>query len=332
VPIVAAALLILAALVVAVVADGGGARPSGSRAHGPPLPNALVRIDPVAMRADRVAGIAPGPEGSRISATLAVGEGSVWVMDATLRRIDPASGEVMAETEWTGSHVEVTACCGSVWLARGRHFLRTPRPGLIRIGTTTGVVSATIAFPPGRTEVEVTDLAASGGVVVATLSDGRVAIVDVASERVTMAPIGGVLTSVAIGGEEILVADAYAGELVRLDRRSSRELGGVPVGGDPAALAIGEGSAWAVVPASGTLEEVDLATGEIDTYQVGPSPSDVAVGLGAIWVSDLEDGTVRRIDPSTGVVVGRIDLGAPVRRVVVDERTGTVWATTLEAP
>ncbi len=65
---------------------------------------------------------------------------------------------------------------------------------------------------------------------------------------------------------------------------------------------------------SDTVSRIDPATNTIvERIPVGDDPIAVAVGDGSVWVTNYLDGTVSRIDPATNEVVQTIEVGLPPR-------------------
>jgi YVTN family beta-propeller protein len=69
---------------------------------------------------------------------------------------------------------------------------------------------------------------------------------------------------------------------------------------------------------TGTLTRIDPATDSVEaTIPIGGQPAGVAVGEGAIWIADPGTRSVVRVDPKTNRVVKRIRLGARPRGIAV---------------
>ena len=99
----------------------------------------------------------------------------------------------------------------------------------------------------------------------------------------------------------------------------------ISVGQVPVAVAVGMGSVWVANNASGSVTQIDPATG--DTHEisgVGVGPSGIAVGDGSVWVTTAGDGEVARIDPVRDRVVERIPVGDGPTGITVAR---DVWVT-----
>jgi len=158
-------------------------------------------------------------------------------------------------------------------------------------------------------------------------------------------------------GDDVVVADASAGTLIRIrDDKPGRPVpagsqpdspvvdGGVtwvvasgddavrrdgraiPVGRAPESLAVGERSVWVTNAGDGTVTRIDKASGKVigDPIPVGGRPLDVALAGGFAWVTSFDDGTVTRIDTKTGKVAGDpIEVGGRLRGIAAGETA--VW-------
>ena len=77
-----------------------------------------------------------------------------------------------------------------------------------------------------------------------------------------------------------------SGTLTRIDPITNSVEATIPVGGEPAALAVGEGAVWVVDPATRSVVRVDPATNDVVArVRLRAQPRGIAVGDGAIWVS-----------------------------------------------
>jgi virginiamycin B lyase len=198
---------------------------------------------------------------------------------------------------------------------------------------------------------------AAGGVWVPNQADGTVSHVDPGANRVVatvaVSDLGGLLSagcgpdsvhsfmrdtllnrrcddpsSIAGDGRSVWVADNASGGLARIDPRTDRVVQRVPLGADPFAIALGEGSLWVtayfhdphevlrVDPSSGRV----LAT--ITDLPLGGGTG-IAVGEGGVWVACTYARSLVRIDPSTN----RVAAAIPVQEypLAVSAGRGAVW-------
>jgi YVTN family beta-propeller protein len=114
----------------------------------------------------------------------------------------------------------------------------------------------------------------------------------------TTIPLGvAIPTAVAVGEGAVWVAarpgfrccppEAIgSGTLTRIDPKTNSVATAIPVGGEPAALAIGEGAIWVADPATKSVVRVDPSTNDVAAHvPLRAQPRGIAVGDGAIWVS-----------------------------------------------
>jgi YVTN family beta-propeller protein len=90
---------------------------------------------------------------------------------------------------------------------------------------------------------------------------------------------------------------------------------GQPIGhpvslSNPAAIAYGDGSIWAVDSTAGTLSRIDPATRAVtQQIPVGSAPAAVTVAGHDVWVANSGDATVSRISTTANAVVQTISVG-----------------------
>ena len=97
------------------------------------------------------------------------------------------------------------------------------------------------------------------------------------------------------------------------------------VGEVPVAVAVGLGSVWVADNGSGSVTQIDPATGDAHEISgVGVGPSGIAVGDGSVWVTVAGDGEVARIDPVRSRVVERIPVSDGPTGITVAH---DVWVT-----
>lgn len=134
---------------------------------------------------------------------LAVHEGGLWVAnhdDGTLRRIDPATGNVEATIDLGVEPHGMAIGAGAVWIADGHHnAVRRIDPGTGRIvaridaGFETGMVAASDAG---------VWVAAAGG---ADLTRNGLARIDPAANRATVVEVEGQVTEITADGSGVWV-------------------------------------------------------------------------------------------------------------------------------
>jgi YVTN family beta-propeller protein len=189
--------------------------------------------------------------------------------------------------------------------------------------------SVTTILPVG--ERPVAAVAAAGSLWVANLDDRAVTRIDLTSRRILQSiPVGGAPTALAATPGAVWVSDT-TGEISRIDPEYDRP---VPMRQLPASSLLPVGTAWTMLPVSGSIwivdpdgyvAQFDLGSGrpagaEVD---VGNEPSAVAAGAASLWVTNSADGTVTRIDPVTQLATATIPVGRDPDAVAVN--AAGVW-------
>jgi serine/threonine protein kinase/streptogramin lyase len=127
-----------------------------------------------------------------------------------------------------------------------------------------------------------------------------------------------------VGAGAVWIANRRSNTITRLDART-REQRRIPVGGRPAAIAVGPGAVWTTIADRGLLVRVDISNPKRTArIAVGAQPRGVAAARDAVWVSNEADSTVVRIDPRT---LERVDdpihVGINPKALAIGGRT--VW-------
>jgi YVTN family beta-propeller protein len=280
-----------------------------------PHDRTVTRIDPrtkTVLRTIPVEGVATD---------VAVDDNAAWVLlaadtsmgrePARVARIDPRLIDLLQTIRLgigpgpftsSGGGGSIAASHGSVWVVNP-----TPQLAVSRIDATTNDVQPpfTIGRPgfsfdtgtaggvPGTSGIAV----GFGGLWVSGNSD--LVRVDAAS-RAASAPIRlGVVVpaAIAVGEGAVWVAarpgfhccppkTVGKGTLTRIDPQTNSVEATIPIGGQPAGLAVGEGSIWIADPATRSVVRVDPKTNHVVArIRVGARPRGIAVGGGFVWVS-----------------------------------------------
>ena len=244
---------------------------------------------------------------------VAVGDDAVWVL-VTIRtavgpfggpvrlvRIDPSLNDIVGTTR-LGGGASVAAGSGSVWVVRAN-----PRLTASKIDVATNRVAATIAVGGQSFGF---DTGTAGGVPGASgvaLGDGALWIggdtgltrVNTASNSFSNAIRLGVVvpTAVASGDGAIWVTarpgfhccppeNIGNGTLTRIDPKTNAVVATIPVGGQPATVAVGEDAVWIADPGTRSVVRVDPDQNRVVTrIRIGSRPRGIAVGNGFVWVS-----------------------------------------------
>jgi YVTN family beta-propeller protein len=308
--IFAAGVLVLAATAVAIVLasrDGGSAALQGQV-----LPSgdglAAIRAD-----GDRLASFTGG---DAAPSNIAVGEGSVWVLnpaDARVSRVDSRTGDVIRSFELRGQPTDIAAGAGALWIGSG--------PGathrVSRVDPATGEATRTERLPGGGEEgggdfnAGFPRIAAGAGAVWAINPDETVSRLDPASGR-PVAVVRGLeeAGTIAAGDAGVWVISGL-NTIARIDPRTNRMRQAIELGSNQLfAIAVGGGAVWATSE-EGVLWRVVPGRPPIErTIEVGAGARYVAFGDGAVWVANWNDSTVSRVDPATNQVAARVPVGA----------------------
>jgi YVTN family beta-propeller protein len=118
---------------------------------------------------------------------------------------------------------------------------------------------------------------------------------------------------------------------IDLTAARARAVATVAVGGEPVAIAAGDGAVWVSSAATDTVVKIDPRTNAaVASIAVGAHPGALAVSRGAVWVANTLDGTVSRIDPTRAAVAATIPVGRSLDALAADG--AHVWAGSLANP
>jgi YVTN family beta-propeller protein len=271
---------------------------------------------------------------------VAVGEGSVWVLNAddrTISRIDPTTRRIVKTFGTGGLPTDIAVGEGAIWVGSAGpidpRLQATTR--IARIDPHSYVVTASVALPkPPRGAPRggvgpggFSQLALAGGSVWAINPDGSVSRIDAATGRlVSRIPIA-FAGLIAAGREGVWVAHGgpRGPEVTRIDPQTGRigQSIAVPVGG-PGGIAVGGGAIWAADPLNGTVWHIEPGVPpSLKTVSVGFGVISVAFSNGAVWAANFANGTVSRIDAATDSVTSVVPLAGTPQGIAVDN--DLVW-------
>jgi tRNA A-37 threonylcarbamoyl transferase component Bud32 len=313
-----------------IVANRGGKTPAarGTSEATSTGPAAVVVVDYVA-RIDRASGqiLARIPMGEH-PIDVAVGEGSVWVVDkdGSVRRIDPVTNTAVVIDGVAEDPRAIAAGEGAVWVADGiKGVLRKIDPASNRVEA------------PIQVGGVVFEVAAGGGAAWAATNQAEV--------RVDPGPEGRVAASFtgssgadsssyvsAVGGGFLWVAND-AGGLYRYEI-STGKLDRFQLQVPARALAATQSDVWVTgCGTPGTVIRIDARTGEVLAtiaaggavcpYVNAGNQISVAAGPEGVWVTDGFNGTVSRIRETTNQVDAPIKIGD--NPIAIAEGLTSVW-------
>jgi DNA-binding SARP family transcriptional activator/ABC-type branched-subunit amino acid transport system substrate-binding protein/DNA-binding beta-propeller fold protein YncE len=227
--------------------------------------------------------------------SVAVGEGSVWVLDGddqTVTQIDPETNKVVRVFGTSSRPTDIGAGAGAVWVGNGGSDDLDEMPQSVsRIDPASGVVVDTIDLPPPP-----------GG---------------------NISGIGGFSRQkIAVTPEAVWVINPDQ-SISRIDPLTNRVVARVEARAQ--VIAAGEGDVW--IGQEGGIAEVDTARNVVSRHISlrGDTPSGLAVGAGSLWAADPLDGSIWRIPRDRPAGKRRIPLTRWVN--VVAFGAGSVWAT-----
>jgi YVTN family beta-propeller protein len=277
----------------------------------------VTRIDPHTRTALRTIAVGGPP------IDLAVGENAVWLLvagntalgggAARIARIDPNLNDVVLtipiETGSVGlgsSPAQILAAAeGAVWVENPELQVVVSRIDTARnkvaatfraAGPSYGFNTGTAGGVPGASGIAVAD----GAVWVA--SDAGVTRISARSNAVSRTIGLGVVvpTALALGEGALWVAARPGfyccplgrpkaigkGTLTRIDPATNSVEATIPIGGNPAGVAVGEGSVWIADRGTRSVVRVDPERNRVVArIKVGSRPRGIAVGDGSVWIS-----------------------------------------------
>jgi YVTN family beta-propeller protein len=211
--------------------------------------NVVARVDPTTSKVTATIPVGESPDG------IASSPGAVWVANhgtssgPSVSRIDPATNQVVATISvgpaaaCCSDHMAVTAAAGSVWVT-------VPNNGaVVRIDQATNAVIAAIRMSGALDDRPCAGIAVSqdSAWVAGGHCDNVITRIDLLTNKAagkvsgSASPIG-----VGLAFGSLWVADLDARAVERVDPRTRRIIGSLPVGksGVPVWLTIGFGSIW----------------------------------------------------------------------------------------
>jgi streptogramin lyase len=306
--------------------------PPQPRAVEPPI-NSVVEIDPVTKKPVATVSGLPIETFEAARPKIAVGEGGVWVLDATtVLHVDPTRNvlesriRVKSATPGTPALVAIAVGERGVWVTS--QVPTAPDLGALAIiDPATNQKVRTITF---RGTGDATGIAIAERSVWESFDDGSVLRIDPRTYKVVTRIRAGIADLLAVGEGAVWVANRVASTVMRIDPETYQASIPISVAGTISGIAVGEDYIWVLESSAGTVIPIDSEDGLVgQPVRVGGDPTDIAAGLGAVWVSDRSEGAVYRIDPSTKKVT-TIMVGSPLRAVAVDEAAETLWVLVSE--
>lgn len=245
---------------------------------------------------------------------LASSGGSVWaggLGSGNVLRIDPATGKVLQRISIGARVFNLATAPGAVWGIANLTNTAT------RIDTRTGKVTASVPVGNGPYDVEW----GFGSAWVSNALDGTVSRIT-GKKVVKTIKVGVEPNGLSAIGRYLWVTDHTAGKLLRLDPRTNRVTGTVPLSG--ADWVTGFGGALYVSQETNVVARVDPRTLKVTgRARVHRNPLGSAIVAKKLWVPCIDSNDVVVVDPSTMKVVKTISGGPGP--IVVLPIAGHVW-------
>jgi DNA-binding SARP family transcriptional activator/streptogramin lyase len=275
----------------------------------------LTRIDPETRTVTRTI-----PTEDRPPVDVVVGEKAVWLLmssrtglgggAAQIGRVDPGLKQLVDTIPigtgpfgfGSGPVQSLAASGGALWVVSP-----SVRTAVTRIDETTQKVSPT--FTAGDPNFGFNSGSAGGVPGSSGIAAGRGAIwvgsdagviqiaPDLSSVMHTVRLSVPIPTAISVGEGAVWVAarpgyhccpaeTVGTGTLTRIDPVTRDTVATIHIGGNPAGLAVGEGSVWVADPATRSVIRVNPHTNQVEErIRVGGQPRGITVGAGAVWVS-----------------------------------------------
>jgi streptogramin lyase len=212
-----------------------------------------------------------------------------------------------------GSPCGVAEAAGAAWVTDAADAR------LLRIDPATLEVEVKATLDPTPCELTF----AFGALWIVTQS-GALDRYDLATGKVTHAPVGTKSYEVEPTADALWVSDRGSAQLTRVDpvtlRTSTLPLPGTSPGG----LVFAFGALWVGDDTAGATQllKVDPRTRRVARVPVGHRPAYVTATADHVWVSNVEDGTVSRVDPADLTQTAQKVGLSPVN---LDVLGGRVW-------
>lgn len=288
----------------------------------------------------------------------------IVLQPGTVGVIDARTNEIVGRVQAGRSPAALAAGLGDVWI------FNTGDNAVVRIAPEEQAVVATIPLARADERVVLEGLATGYGAVwVTCLSNGHLELdristaLDSIAATLVLGPASADASApVAIGAGAVWVADS-GGRILRVDPRTTRQVGALGSGlqatalavadnalwvaswntltpvyprsrargsqtrlgtfARPRAIATGENGVWVTLEEDDAIARIDPLTGSMTRIPTGDGPVDVAVGDGAVWVANRLGRSISRVDPTAMKVVATIQLDANPIALAVEQND--VW-------
>jgi DNA-binding SARP family transcriptional activator/ABC-type branched-subunit amino acid transport system substrate-binding protein len=241
--------------------------------------------------------------------SIAVGEGSVWVLDGddqTVTKIDPETSRVQRVFSTSSRPVDIAAGAGAVWVGNGGSGDLSEMPRSVsRIDPASSVVVDTIELPApagghisGMGGFSRQKMAVTPEAVWVINPDQSISRIDPRTNAV-VARVKARAQVIAAGEGDVWIAQE--GGIAEVDTARNVVSRRIPLGEDtPSGLAVGAGSVWAADPFDGSIWRIPRdRPGDKQRIALERWVNVVAFGAGSVWATNEIADEVYRIDPRT---------------------------------
>lgn len=271
-------------------------------------PTGVVRIDPATNLAKTIPfGLTPNTSPLESRAIVA-GAGFVWVRDSfngQINKIDPRGLSIVGRLGLTGYPASLAADRNTVWAGFSTIDPQTNR----------------ITYRPARGTRCCLDIGLGDGWLWALPNAGVEQVFPFTGRVRKTFDING--SALAIGDGNVWVLSRIQSAVTPISEGSAQVGQPIALGGDPIAIALGDGALW-IADRAGTVDRIPInGSGGVESVPVGGDPVDIAFGAGGVWVTNCGNRTVDRIDPLTRTVQKTIHLPDYPTRLAIGE--GAVW-------
>ena len=272
---------------------------------------------------------------------VAVGGGSVWVLDAddrTVSQIDAESRSLARTFSTSSTPTDIAAGAGAVWIGNAPSAGSVLPTSVSRLDPESGLLVETIELPPAPggnlygvfPGASRQHIAVSADAVWVISPDLTVSRIDPRSNRVVARVKNVRAENIAIGDGDVWVTEGN--RVTEIDpsvnavaRRIELQTAGFLSG-----IAVGGGAVWATDPFAGSVWRIDTGPKfarrviTLETWVAG-----VTFGEGAVWVTNEIADEIHRIDPRTSTPKR---IGGTTSPRALDAGEGAVWVTAATPP
>jgi DNA-binding SARP family transcriptional activator len=270
--------------------------------------NSVAVVDASSLRvvADVPVGAEPGP--------IAVTHGDLWVGnvgDNTLTEVAVPTFRPVQTLGLPRGPVATTAATGHVWIDGG--FSGT----LSRVNLAGDELVG--PFSPAAGETGLLAIAADGDDLWVGLPDSSLLRMDADNLQVrSVGKVPGRVKVVAALGSQVWTIQFGNHQLDQIDATTGRVRRSVEIGGQPQAIAIGDGSVWVATAAPDRLWRVSLAGHIESSVHLAAAPTAVVASGSGIWVAEGAEGRLVRLGAGNATVPVTVGIGRSIGGLALD--------------